>query len=936
MNAQEFRRALISSNISGRIRALRTYRPLTDDHIPHLEKAIWCHNPKLHMSALDAIESFPFSKIKKLLGTLAVFGASPGVRAGAVRIAARTQHDDATHIILQAAIDTAYEVQLAAIASLQSRKCTKVYDFLIEKLHNPGANLSTTSPRKRGALKGATVRTLGSLGYARGIPVLVDIFVTDPALRQATRDALVAAKNKRVSSVLLDRMEQLRAGDDSLKLQATELISHCGLPARKLEVYDDLLLLQYRARIPSGEPPELVRNELIKSASPSVVGTLAHLVQQQAATPEGQPVAERILSDMHAMPPSRTLAALIAFLASPHGYIQQPTIDRLIHACKAEPRFLPKVLAVGLEQRDGKLHQHLPHILKATLTSKNLVAAAKTICASYLKAKARDRARYDSYILTMCTQVDSFDQLFSNFFLPAYLAGNWKRQRHLTQLLYRLSREVPRLGIIGFLISKHLSYKIPKRKAAVKNMLSALLQHGAADDKLIQEVLAYAHDHPNAWLLVHDLLQSLAPDRRHSQMLAFLSTTFDLNMLIALVDQHVEQARDLIHQYLGDPTIQLSDAQRQQVVSLLVQVGNQSSTEPLTREAQRRECPKARIEATRVLGLLADDSAAPALIELLTDTDASVVKQAVISLGQIAHFSAIPHLKERRDKDPAKTVKQEARQSLKQIFQRYQGELAPKPEDDAGQDTIHLIGIFETLGDERALPLLLARLEASHDPGLTIAIARALRSIKRPAESVPALKRRLEVERNAEAVLEIENAIDFLIGSETFEVFRLVSQVCDRPVQRDSVLGGHKLEDLISEPQQITSLRDALAAAYRKKEAPDSFVAHLDAAGDVLVQEVIRASGKDPEGKIQPHANRINYVAQIDNVISSTARDIHEIRLESRIHHPVVERTGKPTRQLTSEDADAAQGAFRTLFIRSVERLIEYRVNLGPSQPRKT
>lgn len=466
-------------------------------------------------------------------------------------------------------------------------------------------------------------------------------------------------------------------------------------------------------------------------------------------------------------------------------------------------------------------------------------------------------------------------------------------------------------------------------------MLDALVRQGAEHDRMIQELLAYAHDDRSAWKLVHDLLQSLPADRRHAQLIAFLSTTFDLNMLIALVDQHVEQARDLIHQYLDDPTIQLSDAQRQQVVSLLEKVGNQSSIEPLARQAQRRDCPKARIEAARVLGVLADDSAAPALIELLTETEAGLVKQAVISLGQVAHSSAIAHLKERRDEDPDKAVKQQAQRSLKQIFERYQAELAAKPEDDAGEDTIRLIGIFESLGDERALPLLLPRLQASHDPRLTVAIARALRRIKRPADSVPALKTRLEVERNAEAILEIENAIDYLIGSETFEVFRLVSQVCDRPIQRDVVLRGHKLEDVISEAQAITSLRDALAAAYRKKDDPDSFVAHLDTAGDLLVKEVIRASGKDPEGKIQPHANRINYVAQIDNVISSTARDIHDIRLQSSLHHPVMEPTGKRTRQLSPADADAGQRAFRTLFITSLERIREYRVESAPPQARK-
>jgi len=936
MNPKEFRRALTSPNISDRIRALRTYTTLTDDDIPHIEKAIWCHNPKLHMSALDAIEPLPFSKTKKLLATLVVFGASPGVRARAVRFAARTQYDDATCIILQAARDTAYEVQVAAIQSLAGRKKSKVRRFLLEKLNNPGLDLHSLPPKKRQQVQIAVLRSLGPLGYARAIPVLVDIFVTEPALRQAARDALLALRTKRVSSVILDRMHQLHAGDAALRLDATELITHCGLPATKSELYDELLLIQYKASIASGEPPELVRNELIKSASPRVVGTLAHLLQHHAATPEGQPVAERILSNLHAMLPSRTLDTLISLLASPHGYIQQPTIDRLVHACKADPKFLPKVLGVGLEYPDAKLHQHLPHILKATLTSRNLVVPAKTICTSYLKAKARDRARYEAYVLIICSQAGSFGEIFFNFFLQAYLAGNWKRQQHLTQLLYRAWREIPRLGIIGFLISKHLGYRIPKRKAAVKNMLRALLQHGTEDDRLIQDLLTYAHHHSNAWNLVHDLLQSLPADRRCAQLIVFLSTTFDLNMLIALVDEGVEQARDLVHQYLDDPTIQLSDAERQQVVSLLEKVGNQSSTEPLTCEAQRRECPKARIEATRLLGVLGDDSAAPALIELLEDTRAGVVKQAVISLGQIAHFSAIPHLEERREKDPNKAVKQQARRSLEQIFERYQVELAAKAEADAGEDTIHLIVIFESLGDERAVPLLLARLEASHDPRLTIAIARALRSTKRPEDSVPALKRRLDFERNAEARLEIENAIDYLLGSETFEIFRLVSQVCDRPVERDAVLSGHKLEDLISEPQQITSLRDALAAAYRKKDAPDSFVAHLDAAGDVLVQEVIRASGKDPEGKVQPHANRINYVAQIDNVISSTARDIHDIRVESHIHHPADERTGKPKRQLKPEDADATQRAFRTLFVTSLERLIEYRVNLGPSRPRNT
>jgi len=851
-----------------------------------------------------------------------------------VRFAARTQYDDATRIILQAARDTAYEVQLAAIESLAGRRTSEVRRFLLDKLNNPGLDLHTLRPEKRRQVQIAVLRSLGSLGYARAIPVLVDIFVTEPALRQAAKDPLLALRTKRVSSVILDRMDRLRAGDATLRLDATELIGHCGLLATKSELYDELLLTQYKASIAPGEPPELVRSELIKSASPCVVDTLVHLLQQHAATPEGQPVAERILSDIHGMPPSRTLAALIPLLTSPQGYIQQPTVDRLVDACKADPKFLPKVLAVGLEQADGKLHQHLPHILKATLTSKDLVAVAKTIRTSYLKAKARDRPRYDAYVLAMCAQADSFGQVFSNFFLLAYLAGNWRRQRHLTQLLYRVSREMPGLAIIGFLISKHLSYQIAKRKDAAKNILKALVQHGAGDDRMIQELLTYAHHHPNAWNLAHDLLQSLTPDRRHAQMHAFLHQSFDMNLLGALVEQDGPETRDLVHRYLDDPELKVSQEERVKLVSFLGSVGDATSVEPLANQLDRTDYPKARVEAARVFGTLAQEEAVPALRAALTDPDAGLVKEAVISLGQIPHHSAIPDLKDRRDQDPASAVRRQAKKSLQSIFDRYQKELSLEPNDDASDDSIFLIGVLESLADKRALSLLLPRLAASHDPRLTIAIAHALRSIKRPEDSVPALKRRLEVERNAEAILEIENAIDYLIGSETFEVFRLVSQVCGRPVQRDSVLGGHKLEDLMSEPQQITSLRDALAAAYRKKDAPDSFVAHLDAAGDVLVQEVIRASGKDPEGKIQPHANRINYVAQIDNVISSTARDIHEIRLESRIHHPVVERTGKPTRQLTSEDADAAQGAFRTLFIRSVERLIEYGVNLGPSQPR--
>jgi len=522
----------------------------------------------------------------------------------------------------------------------------------------------------------------------------------------------------------------------------------------------------------------------------------------------------------------------------------------------------------------------------------------------------------------MCGQADSFGQVFFNFFLQAYLAGNWKRQRHLTQLLYRVSREIPQLGIIGFLISKHLGYKIEKRKHAAKDMLKALLEHGATDDKLIQELLTYAHHHPNAWPLVHDLLQSLLADRRQAQLIAFLSSTFDLNMLIALVDEGVEQARDLIHQYLDDPSVQVSEAQRQQLVSLLEKVGNESSIEPLTREAQRRECPKARVEAVRVLGVLRHDSAAPALIKLVTDTDAAVVKQAVISLGQIAHFSAIPPLKERRDKDPDKAVKQEAQQSLKQIFERYQVDLAPKPEDDAGQDTIHLISIFESLGDERALPLLLPRLKASNNPALTIALAHALRAIGSP-EAIPALQERLDVERHENARLEIQNAIDSLTGSKDYEIVRLVSHVCSTEFDRDALLGEQSLEHLIPGPESLASLQTLLASAYGQRDDPDSFVSYLNSASDLLCIEVLRATGADPQRRIKKQHNRIGKLQQVDIAIHANANVIYGLRRVSILPHPTDEHTEKPKCKLTPEEAKHAANAFGILFRRAIQILRE-------------
>jgi len=938
MDAQQFRRALARSDTKDRIRAFRTYKAVTDRDIPYIETAIQRHNPKLHMSALDAIESLPFIIIKELLSTLAVFGASPGVRARAVKIAARTQYDDATHIMLQAAKDTAYEVQLTAIASLQGRKCPEVYDFLTQKLRNPGLDLSTASPENRRTLKGAVLTSLCSLGYTRAIPVLVDIFLTEPALRQATGDALVALKNKRVSSVLLDGVGQLRTGDDSLRLHATELISHCGLPATKSELYDELLLIQYKARIASGEPPELVRNELIKSASPWVVSTLAHLLQQHAATPEGQPVAERILSHIHAMPPSRTMNSCVDFLSYPQPYIQEPTIQYLIHSCYADASLLPKLVARAILQPEQKPHQpsHLPRIIQSAIADANFAVVAKAICSSYVKNKRNHRPRYPAYFSILFRKAGNLHRVFPSFLINGYLPSNSAQRRDLEQILFSLWRDTPDLPVINYLMDKHLSYRIPRRKAAVKQILLALLQFGASDDRMIREFLTYAHNRPTSWELVHNMLATLPPPRRHAQMLAFLQTTFDMNILRQLVALQAAGTRELVHGLLDDPSIQLKSKERVELVSFLEVVGDATSIEPLSRELQRRGCPKARVEAARVLGSLAEEAAVPALQAVLTDPDGAVVKQSVIGLGQIPHSSAIDDLKDRRDKDQDPAIAAEASKSLASIYNRYSKDLSLKALDDATQDSIRLIGILESLGDDRALSLLLPRLAASHDPHLTIAVVRALRAIHRPAESIPALEERLRVERHDEARLEIENAIDYLLGSETFEVFRLASQVCTRPLDRDALLEGHKLEQLISEPLQIASLRDALAAAYRKKDEPDSFVAHLDTASDVLVAEVIRASGTDPEGKIKPHANRIGYVAQIDNAISSTARDIHDLRLESRLHHPAQERTGKPTRQLTPEDADAARRAFTTLFIRTIQRIREYRTKPGASQPTKT
>jgi len=925
MNAQEFRRALTSSNITDRIDALRAYEAVADPDIPYIQEAIRCPNPELHMSALDVIESFPFTKTKQLLGSLAVFGATPEIRARAVRLAAQTQYDEATHIILEATRDVAHQVELTAIESLQGRKCTEVYDFLAEKLRDPGVNLDTPSPEEIQALKQAALASLASLEYNRAIPLLVDIFFSDPALRQATRDALIALRSKQVSSALLKRIDQLRSAQGAVRLQAIQIVSSCGVPRTDAVFYDELLLIQYEEQIGAGQPHDLVRGELVKSASPKILSKLTQLLDHYRSTPEGEAVCARILPHLYAMPRSRTLSTLIPLLASPQRYIQQPTVDHLIQACNAEPRLLPKALALALRYPDDKLHQpqHLPHILHATLTSDNLVSAAKTIRVNYLKAVAAKRARYDIYVLTTYRRTDSFSPVFSSFFLPAYLAGNRNRRRHLTQILFRVWQERPELHIIGFLLSKHMGYKRAKEKDAAKNMLEALVQQAAGHDRMIQELLAYAHDHPKAWNLVHDLLQSLPADRRHAQLIAFLGTTFDLNMLIALVDEGVEQARDLIHQYLDDSTIQLSDAERQQVVSLLEKVGNQSSIEPLTREGQRRECPKARVEAVRVLGVLMDDSAAPALIELLTDTDAGVVKQAVISLGQIAHFLAIPRLTERRDKDPAKAVKREAQRSLKQIFERYQAELAAKPEDDAREDTIHLIGIFESLGDQRALPLLLARLKASNNPDLTIALVNALRAIGSPSKSIPALQERLEFERNENARFEIQNAIDSLTGSKDYEIVRLASSVCSTEFDRDALLGDQSLEHLISGPERLATLRTLLASAYHQRDDPDSFVTYLNSASDLLCIEVLRASGVDPQRKIKKQDNRIGKLQQVDIVIHGNARVIYGLRRASILAHPTDEHTDEPRRKLTPEEAKTTATSFGILFGRAIEFLCE-------------
>lgn len=273
-------------------------------------------------------------------------------------------------------------------------------------------------------------------------------------------------------------------------------------------------------------------------------------------------------------------------------------------------------------------------------------------------------------------------------------------------------------------------------------------------------------------------------------------------------------------------------------------------------------------------------------------------------------------------------MREAAQEVLDKIYERY-AEPFPLIEELNSGKFISLLNIVERLEDSRAEEGLLIALDSSIDGQTTVAIVHALKTCcANPDRVVAALDKRRAREHDLGAQIEIDAAQDTILGRSDFEIVRLVNLVCNTEMKKQDVLGDYSLADLLPDPEEAGEIVTSLAAAQRVLGTNhDTFVGLLDSVADILITQVLKATGDpsvEPTLKADKYGNRIGIMSQFDTLLHVDTTQLHMIRKQSRIYHPK-DVSGQPNRLLDENDTASAQNLFVGIFKQSVKKMINYK-----------